>query len=156
MHKLLKFTIKLKNMQKWTRVMPFCHINSEYTQFYFKYKCSCIPLKTLLMICILFSCGFPWYLLCKIGLAIQLDYIKAPMTLQVLHPTSWRNTVWLRPHPSVVSFVYTRGNNISLQYRIHSYMIFPSRFPFFTYIRPHFASKTSVQVAATQVCMPYW
>ena len=108
------------------------------------------------MICILFSCGFLWYLLCQIGLAIQLDYFKAPMTLQVLHPTSWRNTVWLRPHPRVVSFVYQRGNNISLQYRIHSYMIFPSRFPFFTYIRPHFASKTSVQVAATQVCMPYW
>ena len=68
--------------------MPFYHINSEYTQFYFKYKCSCIPPETLLMICILFSCGFLWYLLCKIGLATQLDYFKAPMTLQVLHPTS--------------------------------------------------------------------
>ena len=67
--------------------MPFCHINSEYTQFYFKYKCSRIPPETLLMICILFSCGFPWYRLCKIGLAIQLDYIKVPMALQVLHPT---------------------------------------------------------------------
>ena len=63
--------------------MPFYHINSEYTQFYFKYKCSCIPPETILMICILFSCGFLWNLLFKIALAIQFDYFKAPMTLQV-------------------------------------------------------------------------
>ena len=119
-------------MQYWTRVMCLYHINSEYdgyTQIWFKYKCTCNRLETLLVICKCFLVVSQEIYCVQIGLAVQLDYFKAPMTFQDLHPTSLRN--------SLVATACVRGVFLFLTLELYFFTIpytfiydFPVRFTF--------------------------